>query len=45
MNAIITTTNKTAIEQHTIMRILFVVDKEEDDYAKDVDDDGDWKHF
>ncbi len=45
MNAIIKTIVKEVIEQHTIMRILFVVDKEEDDYDEDVVEDGDEKHF
>jgi len=45
MNATIKTIVNKAIEQHTIMRILFVVDREGDDYDEDVDEDGDWKHF
>lgn len=45
MNATIKTIVKKAIEQHTIMRILFVVDRDGDDYDEDVVEDGDEKHF
>ena len=45
MNATIKTIVKKAIEQHTIMRILFVVDRDGDDYDEDVYKDGDEKHF